>query len=508
MHHDRENDSACRYKPLLAVIPYIIGPFAERTDRSASSQARATSQIFAGAMPSSNIGLATVILLVYSLHNGWNCWVFLNFTNFAPAQELLNVSAEEIGLLTTVGFVGILFGLPFATLCTYQRTVLVTGGALNAAAPVLRYYAVLGGHGYIGVLVSSFLQGVAFGLIGAWPAMLAALQWAPQHRTLVTAVASLSNYVGGAAGTIAMPIIADSAASLLEVFRLQALACVPLTLALASWLWLPPADDAAAHGARSVRGELERCCRTGRNALLLFAFGSAVGVSLALQGTVQHILEGSGFTAVEAGVANTCYQLAAAVVGVLLSRCIASPRALPPTVRALQLVAAASLAGLTLLCAVVGRNGRNGRLDAAAILLVLCASVLGGSLLGMLPFVLQVPPPPIHPFLHAHIPTCSSLFSPLRCAPPMSPFLHAHMPTCSSLFSPLRCPPQLGVAEIGAAETTVSGAIYLVAFVVVHATPPALHPPVSLATSPLTRPSVRVSPGRAGRRTHPALSEC
>ena len=32
---------------------------------------------------------AGAIVAVFSLHNGWNCWVFLNFTNFDPPEELV-----------------------------------------------------------------------------------------------------------------------------------------------------------------------------------------------------------------------------------------------------------------------------------------------------------------------------------------------------------------------------------------------------------------------------------
>lgn len=72
---------------------------------------------------------AATILLVFALHNAWNCWAFLNFTNFPPAMELLGVDAPQIGLLTTAGFVGILVALPLATLCQWQRVLLFCGGA-------------------------------------------------------------------------------------------------------------------------------------------------------------------------------------------------------------------------------------------------------------------------------------------------------------------------------------------------------------------------------------------
>ena len=81
--------------------------------------------------------------------------------------------------------------------------------------------------------------------------MLAGLQWPEERRTVVTAVASLSNYVGGAAGVLFMPAVATSAPALLEVFRLQAFACVPLGLLMATWLWIPrPASPWAVESFR------------------------------------------------------------------------------------------------------------------------------------------------------------------------------------------------------------------------------------------------------------------
>ena len=43
-------------------------------------------------------GLAAALcLLVFSLHNGWNCFVFLNYVNYSPARALLNATDPEIG---------------------------------------------------------------------------------------------------------------------------------------------------------------------------------------------------------------------------------------------------------------------------------------------------------------------------------------------------------------------------------------------------------------------------
>jgi hypothetical protein len=49
---------------------------------------------------------------VFSLHNGWNCFVFLDFVNYGPAEELLSVNDTQIGFVrpastTVVDFLGI-----------------------------------------------------------------------------------------------------------------------------------------------------------------------------------------------------------------------------------------------------------------------------------------------------------------------------------------------------------------------------------------------------------------
>ena len=361
--------------------------------------------------PKRNLRFAATVLVVYAVHNAWNCWVFLNFTNFGPAQQLLGVGEREVGLLTTVGFLGILAALLVATLSSWPRAVLVIGGVLNATAPMLRYIAVSSGWShstrYACVLASSFLQGNAFGLIGAAPAMLAALQWPERLRSFVIAVASLSNYVGGAAGTAAMPVIAGDAASLLRCFRWQAYASVPLGLGVISWCYLPPIESAS---RVSLREELRMCCRR-RAALCILGFGLAIGLSLALQGVLQFILTGCGLSPLEAGVANTFYQASAALVGLLLSGRIRSPRALPRLVRTLHVAALASYVALSVLCAAL----RRGSVE-AAVALVCASAALGATLLGLVPFLLQ-----------------------------------------------------LAVHEVGASEMTVSGAVYIVCFAVAAA---------------------------------------
>jgi hypothetical protein len=221
---------------------------------------------------------AILILVVFSLHNAWNCWVFLNFTNFGPAEELLGVGDAEIGFVTTIGWLGILSTVPLVTLWQGDhRTLLFAAGLMNVAPPVLRYFAAVQGS-YQLVVLSNFLQGSAFGVLGAWPAMLAALQWPEERRTLVTAIASLSNYVGGAVGVSFMPAMADTAPKLLEIFRVQSYVAAVLFVLMATWFWIPPARAGLEPGEGgtaelTLRQEL-RMCLTGRAGQQVLTFVS------------------------------------------------------------------------------------------------------------------------------------------------------------------------------------------------------------------------------------------
>lgn len=47
---------------------------------------------------------AAVCLGVFCLHNAFNCWMFLNFTNFAPAEQLLGADAQQVAFITTAGW--------------------------------------------------------------------------------------------------------------------------------------------------------------------------------------------------------------------------------------------------------------------------------------------------------------------------------------------------------------------------------------------------------------------
>ena len=113
-------------------------------------------------------------------------WTFLNFSNFEPAKVLLAATDEQIGFITTVGWLGICSTLPVVALCSWQRVLLIIACLANALAPVVRYFAASacyhdGGYdalacSYTLVALSNYVQGAAFGVLGAWPSLLGA-QW-------------------------------------------------------------------------------------------------------------------------------------------------------------------------------------------------------------------------------------------------------------------------------------------------------------------------------------------
>ena len=143
--------------------------------------------------PRPPLQLRLLFLIVYALHNAWNCWTFLNFSNFEPAKALLAATDDQIGFITTVGWLGICSTLPVVALCSWQRALLVVACLANALAPIVRYFAASacyhdGGHdalacSYTLVALSNYVQGAAFGVLGAWPSLLGA-QWPEVQLTL------------------------------------------------------------------------------------------------------------------------------------------------------------------------------------------------------------------------------------------------------------------------------------------------------------------------------------
>eukprot|EP00656_Telonema_subtile_P030570 TRINITY_DN3354_c0_g1_i2.p1 TRINITY_DN3354_c0_g1~~TRINITY_DN3354_c0_g1_i2.p1 ORF type:complete len:416 (-),score=92.10 TRINITY_DN3354_c0_g1_i2:44-1291(-) len=324
---------------------------------------------------------AAAIIVVFSIHNAWNCWVFLNFTNFDPPEELFGVGESQIGFITTAGWLGILSSIPVVTVCTWRRTLLFAAGVLNVLPSVVRYWAAQNGV-YEWMVVTNFVQGAAYGVIGAWPPMLAVLLVSPRYQTTVTAITSLSNYVGGAAGVVFMPAVATTSSALLQIFKIQAYISAVLLVLTITWLWIPEFQPGADSSLRTVfQVEISECLKKER-LLLILSFGLAVGISLLFQMT-QFILSGIGFSDMFGGVAAGAYQLAAAVSGTALSGWVQHNSQLPVVLKRMHMLFAASF---TALC-VLGLAG--GVSTTAHVLMIAVMSVLGASVMGMLPFLLQ-----------------------------------------------------------------------------------------------------------------------
>ena len=115
-------------------------------------------------------------------------------------------------------------------------------------------------------------------------------------------------------------------------------------------------------------------------------FGLLVGISLLLQGMNQFILSGVGYDDLSSGEGNTLYQLLAALVGVGLGSRVTCEADLRTVLRALHVAMAVGVVGFGVLCAAVGSEGV---FSGSIVLMLGVMSLLGATLMGLLPFVLQ-----------------------------------------------------------------------------------------------------------------------
>lgn len=210
--------------------------------------------------------------------------------------------------------------------------------------------------------------------------MLATMLAPERHRTAVTALTSLSNYVGGAAGVVFMPAVATSQAALKQIFMVQCYVSVVLFLLMFSWAWLPPFQQESTHTlSQVIRIELAECFKADRF-MLISTFGIAVGLSLCLQGMMQFILSGVGFSDIFSGVVAGVYQLTAALVGVRLSTGIQSTDTLPLVIKRLHMLAGGSWVCFVVLC--VTCEAHAGSVVYFYIPVTIAAMTLGASLMG------------------------------------------------------------------------------------------------------------------------------
>ena len=114
--------------------------------------------------------------------------------------------------------------------------------------------------------------------------------------------------------------------------------------------------------------------------------GVLVGLSLVLQGSATFILSGVGLSDLEAGIGNCVYQFAAAVAGVVVGF-LTSAADLNRVLHLMHRGIAVSTAAFVVLCWFVHLYGRFwGMLP----LMMLVMASFGATLMGILPFCLQL----------------------------------------------------------------------------------------------------------------------
>lgn len=333
-------------------------------------------------LPRQKTGLA--VLLVYCLHNGWNCWTFLNASSDVDsAKSLLGVSESEIGMLNTAGLLAILVFLLLATVCKWPRLLLWFGAVLNLASPVLRFYgARMGNYGL--VLVSFVGNGAAYGTLAVWPPIISSVFFRENRHALSTAAAMLSNWLGGALAALLTPVLTDGTGDgLLKLLQVQAYICIGLALLTICWLWIP---DVAANSSLSLWSELQACCKFPVSSEI-FCFGIVTGIAIGLQNANPMLLVGVGVSEVNAGIGNCLFQIAGAVIGVGLGAFVTCRRHLQQVIRCLHGVALLAFLSMFPLCWMV--SWHHGRDNYPVVALLTILTVLGVSVVGLLPFVVQ-----------------------------------------------------------------------------------------------------------------------
>ena len=151
----------------------------------------------------------------------------------------------------------------------------------------------------------------------------------------------------------------------------------------ARWRRFSPLSGCAAHTDAPLRCRL---CTSGAAGVQVGTFGLLVGISLLLQGMNQFILSGVGYDDLSSGEGNTLYQLLAALVGVGLGSRVTCEADLRTVLRALHVAMAVGVVGFGVLCAAVGSEGV---FSGSIVLMLGVMSLLGATLMGLLPFVLQ-----------------------------------------------------------------------------------------------------------------------
>ena len=199
-----------------------------------------------------------VVLAIFSLANASNAFLWICFSPiFQYATERFQVSNTAVNMLSLV----FLFAyLPASIMTVYVveryglRTGLVMGTAMNAVCCWIRYVATFvpaaGGGSYALLLVGQVIGAIAQPFFTNLPARVSA-EWFPaSQRDGATVVASMSNPVGNALGSVIPALVVAAAGDIPSLLLGQAVACT--VLALISYVGIPakppsPPSASAAH---------------------------------------------------------------------------------------------------------------------------------------------------------------------------------------------------------------------------------------------------------------------
>jgi len=135
-------------------------------------------------------------------------------------KKVLNASEAEVDMIITMGWLGMLLTVPIATLIKDHGKWFWIAACANVAVPIVRYFAALMANVKI-VIATNFVAGMSAGIFSTWPVMLAAM-WPGDERAYINAVASLSNYAGGAIAVLMIPVVAVDPGTLKFFLLVQA----------------------------------------------------------------------------------------------------------------------------------------------------------------------------------------------------------------------------------------------------------------------------------------------
>jgi hypothetical protein len=208
------------------------------------------------------------VLLAFSLNNGANALLWICFASIVDATSAL--FAVSPAYVNGLSLAFLLLFLPGTVLTSFLveryglRTTLIVGSALDCAGAWLRYGGALVAPasrpaGFALLTLGQCVAALAQPCFTNLPARLSADWFPASQRDVATVVASLSNALGVAAGSV-VPTLAVAAAGDLAPFLLwQAVACTAFLAGTAAAVRSdrPPTPPSAAAAARLRAGSAE-----------------------------------------------------------------------------------------------------------------------------------------------------------------------------------------------------------------------------------------------------------